>query len=155
MAVLPGFARLPGTARNYRGPDGKKYNRREYEKLVTAAEARTKITPQRAARETAARRQYARLLNAAAKLDRDAGGKGNKAALRGSAEFKRNVRDLRAKGKSTATLVKKRDALKRLGLRNKIPDWIPPGLSDQYKRGKIKRARDLKRYGFTKLPAAA
>lgn len=158
MAVLPGYRRLPGTSRNYQAPSGEVISRRAYEARVTAANARTSMAPTRYATQVRAQRGYNRVLQAYAKKQRAAGKAAGKKQLRESAEFKGIVRDIRTAAKrpkitkanptGRRTLeqdMKLRLALKRAGLRDNIPDWVPVGLSDARKKGLIRRSRDIPR----------
>jgi len=72
---------------------------------------------------------------------------------RESPEFKRAVKTLKKanasdvkaveapKGQLSAKQIQLRDALVRLGKRENVPDWVPPGLSDKYRTGKLRRDR--------------
>lgn len=161
MAVLPGYRRAPGTSRGYISPTGQRLSRRQYDKVVAAAGLKQSMAPQRYAIQVRAQRVYNRLVNALARLKRAVLGEKapGKAALRQSAEMKQIKRDIRAATKrkpgqplSPENAVKLRDALKRAGLRDNVPDWVPPGLSDAYKKGKVSRSRDVKRHGRAALP---
>src|ERR1017187_394420 len=147
MAVLPGWRRLSGASRRYQGPEGQIISRRQYDVLVSAAGAHKPMSPVRLATQTRAQRVYARLANAFQRLKRALGFKGTKREVRSSAELKSIIRDMKRANKRT--LAQRRsgltgrtpaqvalliDALKRAGLRDNIPDWVPPGLSDAYKR---------------------
>lgn len=158
MAVLPGYTRLPGTSRNYRSPSGEVISRRAYEGRVTAANARTSMAPTRYATQVRAQRGYNRVLQAYAKKQRGSGKAAGKKQLRESSEFKAIVKDIRSAAKrpkitkdnplGRRTLdqdMKLRLALKRAGLRDNIPDWVPVGLSDARKKGLIRRQRDIPR----------
>lgn len=169
MAALPGFRRASGTSRNYIGPSGQPISRRQYDKLVAAAGLHKPVTPQHYAKQIRQQRGYNRVLQSYLRQQRGKGVTGAKGKplgageARQSAEFKAIVRDIKSSTKrkkgekqTEANAAKLRDALKRAGLRDNIPDWIPPGLSDAYKRGKITRSRQLKRYGYARgLPKAA
>jgi hypothetical protein len=74
-------------------------------------------------------------------------------ATRQNADVKAAVRDLKTakaddiiaqqtpKGQMSPKQIRLRNALVRLGKRDDIPDWVPPGLSDEYRRGKLRRDR--------------
>ena len=77
-----------------------------------------------------------------------------KGDTRTNPEIKAAVRDLKtahrediksveqpAKGEMSAKQRRLRDSLVKLGKRDDIPDWVPPGLSEEYRRGKLRRGR--------------
>lgn len=55
--------------------------------------------------------------------------------------FKRAIRELKTRGNSKAANDKRIAALKVLGRRGGIPDWVPEGMSDRYRAGKLRKDR--------------
>lgn len=149
-ALLPGWSRLKGAARRYQSPAGDIIADRQYRKIVGNAGARTSFDAPRLERQRAAQQQYNRLLSQAAARARQEGGAGSpgatKAELRKSQAFKQTVTDIkqhRKRGRvwSQASEDKKRRALETLGYRAGIPAWVPVGLSDKFRAGKLRRDR--------------
>lgn len=157
--TLPGFKREAGSARGYvHVASGQRLTRRQYEALKVAHGAKETMTPQRYAKQVRSQRGYNRVLHAYVRKARARGQRGTdgkplgKGEARQSAEFKSIVRDIRAGSRrpksgqrSEAQDVLLRAALKRAGLRDGIPDWVPVGLSDARRKGLIKRRRDIPR----------
>lgn len=155
--TLPGFKREAGSARGYiHTASGQRLSRRQYEALKEAHGARQPISPQRYAAQVRAQRGYNRVLNAYVRKRRSEGVTIDKGTARESAEFKAIVRDVRrgAKKPKSGPRTQAQDmilrlALKRAGLRDGIPDWVPVGLSDARRKGKIRRRREIpKKFRF-------
>jgi len=140
--TLPGYKREAGGARGYITPTGARISRRQYDKIAHAVAGVAKMSPQRYARQVRAQRQVNRNLEALARVKRAGavpGEKVSKIDLRKSEEFKRASRDIKARGRSAEAEGRRKGALKTLGLRQGIPDWVPVGLSDRYRAGKLRR----------------
>lgn len=149
--TLPGFKRLPGASRRYSTPTGAVISDRQYRKVVEAQGAKGTFSAQRQAIQVRAQRQYNRLLSKAATRAREEGRPASKADIRKSAEFKQAVQDVqerRRKGQpyTEAQEARKRRALETLGYREGIPAWVPVGLSDRYRAGKLRKSRIPKAY---------
>lgn len=56
-------------------------------------------------------------------------------------EIKRAIRDLKTAGEGKAGQEQRKRALKVLGRRKGIPDWVPPGGSDSFRLGKLRKDR--------------
>jgi uncharacterized protein YukE len=151
--TLPGFKRERGGTRGYIAPNGQRLSRRQYDKLAHAVAGKASISPQRQAIQTRAQRNYNRLLSQRARELRQEGKTVNKAEIRKTEDFKQLIRDLKAKDKpgehSQRVNDRRRSALEKIGARQGIPEWVPVGLSDRYRKGKLRRDRIPKGYRFT------
>jgi hypothetical protein len=138
--TLPGWHREKGTGRGYIGPDGERLSRRQYDAMAHAVAGKGAVAPERVAKNVAGLRRYNRLVSARVELERSRGEKATRKTVRESAVFKQAVRDLKtAKGPGNGAMNQRREALKTIGLRNKIPDWVPVGLSNRYRQGKLRK----------------
>lgn len=119
-------SRVAGSARRYIDPNdsSKTISRRKYDQLKQAAGERTKRDESGATRARIASRRYAAL----AKDYAEQHGVSVRQA-RNSPELKKAIREI--KSPDWKTVVK---ALKELGRREGIPDYVKPGESPEWKR---------------------
>lgn len=145
--TLPGFRREKGAARGYVNIEtGERLSRRQYDKLVSAQGQHGKLDAQREAIHVRSQRNYNRLLSDYVEQRRRTGKPITKSEARKSDEMKRIIRDIKAKGSSAEAERKRRTALELTGNRQGIPEWVPVGLSDKYRKGKLRRSRIPKAY---------
>lgn len=151
--TLPGYKRLPGANRRYATPGGGVISDRQYRRIAHATAGKAPVTPERLAIQTRAQRNYNRLLSQRTRELRQEGQSVTKQQVRKSDELKQIVRDLKAKDRpgqhSQAVNDRRRSALEKIGARQGIPEWVPVGLSDRYRKGKLRRNRIPKAYRFT------
>jgi hypothetical protein len=57
------------------------------------------------------------------------------------ADFRRAIRTLKDRTPGKEANDRRIEALKLLGRREGIPDWVPEGMSDRFRRGKLRRDR--------------
>jgi hypothetical protein len=157
--TLPGWKREKGTGRGYIGPSGERLSRRQYDKLAATVAPKKPVDATWYARVIRGVRNFWRRLGKYTDKRRAEGASVKRAEARREGEFKAGLKELRAlKGRTrkaremrgrghhgraadyeARTRGRLTVALEKLGLRAGIPEWVPPGMSDEYLRGALKR----------------
>lgn len=169
-ARLQGFRREQGTARGYINAQGQRLSYRQYRNLLKTANAvqpldlaglanrRVKQGEYNDVVKRAADRRRKELeaslkavrkagdTNAAAALETDL--RRVKSGIMKSEQFKADLALVKSHLPKSSTPAErfafeqtKKDALTRLGRREGLPDWVPVGLSDKRRAGKLRRDR--------------
>jgi hypothetical protein len=132
---------------------GEILSRRQYDKLVGQAGLHTKKSLAAKAKNDRIQREYERIVARYVDRQRELGVRGadggeyTKGEARKSADLKRHYQDLKQQGRKKPGKRTKADnaayakTLKALGLRDGIPDWVPPGASAGYRRGTFDRGQ--------------
>ena len=175
---LAGYKRFPGAARQYVTPDGEVISYRAYRNRLSAAELIQALDPVRLANARHARRQFQNIVNtifnqrkeeleARIEYAKEIGDDEEAEALQDelrtlksdiikSPERKNALKQLTANAhkKDPASMQATKDALVALGRRGGIPDWVPPGLSDKFRHGTLRRGRIPKEFAAYKQTPA-
>lgn len=142
--TLPGFKREKGGARGYvNQATGQRLSRRQYDKIAQSTAGKAPVPAQRLAKQANAQLHYNRLLSSYVARKRAEGEPINKTEARKSPELKQAIKDLKTRGKTQAAETKRREALKTMGLRTGVPDWVHVGDSGKKRKGRL---RNTKRY---------
>lgn len=151
--LMAGWRRLPGSSRRYIGPGtpAAGISRRQYDKIAAAAGARKPLDIVAQAKNRVKTSRYKDLVADFITQKKSQGVVLKPSQARQSAEMKSIVKQLKAANKPAPkkltgdALLNYRRAknkkllkiLKELGRRDGLPDWLPVGFSDAYRRGKI------------------
>lgn len=162
---LPGYRRLAGSARKYATPTGETITYRAYRKALEAAGAVQHLDPADLANVRRRQRDFkdivdqmvkvrAKELDARIEYAEELGEEEELEDLREERRtLRRSVIQSGVRKNALADLKKHHhkknpesfeatvNALKALGRRGGIPDWVPPDLSDAFRRGKLRRDR--------------
>lgn len=167
------FTRLPGTERNYRdNVTGKTVTRYQRDKIAEAEGMRSRMDVVRRANF---RRQMAQYRSTVEQRERELRSSGrdvksidvrrdpelkklNQAARKARKRLRDTMKASAATGGDLNKMSAKqlraananqqamKDFLKYIGRRSGIPDWVPVGASDDYRRGRLRRDRPLKKW---------
>jgi hypothetical protein len=158
------WVRLPGADRRYHNSDtGETLSRRQYDKMREFEGERSKFDKTRLAKQVVAQKKYNNRLKSYVQAERSKGREITKSQARTSAELKAINKDFKKLHKVVGTdkngrpilfrdtpegRTHLRDDLVKLGRRNGIPNWVPPGLSDRYRQGKLRPSRVPKKFSL-------
>lgn len=143
--TLPGWHRETGTGRGYvNSTTGQRLSRRQYDKVAHAVAGVAPMEPTHKAKAIRGLRNYQRVVNQKKAEAEAKGAKVSKRSIRNARETKDHYREL-TKPRGTreteqAVNSRKRAALKALGYRKGIPDWVRPGDSQAFLAGKLQRS---------------
>ena len=156
------WKRLPGTSRQYKSAStGLVLPDRQYRKFREFMGERATFTKTRLVQQREKQEVYNHRLKNYVQYQNTIGKKVTKGEARKSPEFKRISRELTdlnrvvgydKKGKAIRLRdtpegrLKLRDDLIALGRRQGIPSWVPPGLSDAWKKGNLRPSRIAKKW---------